>query len=327
MITTIDVNIMMYSRLFRPPIITIYARYYLISTISRIEMKYTVKWLFRYKYTLLFLACLCIIYLYFNQTYEGYTDTEMNKTIWILWLQGWDSAPWLPQQVVQSWRVQNPGWSVILVTETNLKEYVDDIDYLYSDSISPQAKSDIVRLSLLSKHGGVWADATLLCLQPLDSWIEDSLRASNFWMYHGTGGGMDIMEGPASWFIVSKKGSYIINKWKDACDTYWNERSSTDNYFWMDALFRRLYTGDAEFKAQWDAVPYISCEDPGQSHMFASGSWKENTESIKNILRDSPPRVVKLWEKRWSGEFPVLDDRCKESNGYYAIQKAIRATD
>jgi len=290
-------------------------------------MKYAVKWLFRYKYTILCIVLLFIVCLSLHRTYEGYTDTSINKTIWILWLQGWDNAPWLPQQVAQSWRVKNPGWNIILVSESNLKEYVNEIDYMYKDSISPQAKSDIVRLALLNKHGGVWADATLLCLQPLDSWIEESIEASNFWMYHGTGAGMDIMQGPASWFIVSKQASYIINKWKASCDEYWKERSSTDNYFWMDALFKDLYNNDSEFKRQWDAVPYISCEDPGQSHMFAGGSWKENTESVKKIISDSPPRVVKLWERRWSDAFPTLDDRCKESNGYHAIQKGIGAID
>ena len=248
----------------------------------------------------------------------------LNKTIWLLWLQGWDSAPWLAQQVKRSWEVQNPGWTVTLITQDNLKEYVTGIDYVYRDTISPQAKSDIIRLSLLHTHGGVWADSTLLCLQPLDSWAEDATKTSNFWMYHGTGGGMNIMEGPASWFIVSKKGSYIIQKWKAACDDYWKGRKSTDNYFWMDALFKELYTGDTEFKRQWDAVPYISCEAEGQAHMFADGTWKENTESIKQILDASPPRVVKLWDKRWTETFPVIDERCKESNGYYAIQKAIQ---
>jgi mannosyltransferase OCH1-like enzyme len=32
-----------------------------------------------------------------------------------------------------------------------------------------QAKSDMIRLHVLSTHGGVWADSTMLCLQPLDS--------------------------------------------------------------------------------------------------------------------------------------------------------------
>ena len=33
----------------------------------------------------------------------------------------------------------------------------------------------MIRLELLAEHGGVWADATMLCLRPLDSWIAHAL--------------------------------------------------------------------------------------------------------------------------------------------------------
>ena len=287
-------------------------------------MKWVSKIVFKYRFILL--LCMVAAFLLWRATaiQEGYQDAPINKTIWLLWLQGWDSAPWLAQQVKTSWEVKNPGWTVTLISQDNLKDYVTGIDYVYRDTITPQAKSDIIRLALLQARGGVWADATVLCLQPLDSWVPDAIRPSGIWMYHGTGGGMNAMEGPASWFIVSKRGSYIVEKWKAACDVYWKERESTDNYFWMDALFRELYESDPEFKRQWQAVPYINCEDEGQAHMFAGGSWKENTGSVKQLLDTSPPRVVKLWEKRWSDAFPVIDDRSRESNGYYAIQLALQ---
>jgi hypothetical protein len=286
-------------------------------------MKWVSKILFKYRFVLLLCMVAAFVLWCTRAIQEGYQDAPINKTIWLLWLQGWDSAPWLAQQVKRSWEIKNPGWTVALISQDNLKDYVTGIDYVYRDTISPQAKSDIIRLALLEAHGGVWADATVLCLQALDSWLPDAIRPSGIWMYHGTGGGMNSMEGPASWFIVSKQGSYILQKWKAACDDYWKDRQSTDNYFWMDALFRGLYESDPEFKRQWKAVPYINCEDEGQSHMFADGSWKENTESVKRLLDTSPPRVIKLWEKRWSDAFPVIDDRSKESNGYYAIQLSL----
>ena len=34
---------------------------------------------------------------------------ELPKRIWILWEQGWENAPYLQQQVAQSWRCYNPG--------------------------------------------------------------------------------------------------------------------------------------------------------------------------------------------------------------------------
>ena len=68
--------------------------------------------------------------------------------------------------------------------------YVNDIDYIYVQNkiISPQAKSDIIRLSLLKNYGGIWADSTLLCMQPLSFWFYEALSKTGMWMYHGHGG-------------------------------------------------------------------------------------------------------------------------------------------
>jgi len=279
--------------------------------------------IYKYRYILYTVAfILCILFFYSIPQKEGFDTSHLEKNIWLLWLQGWESPPWLIQQVKRSWERKNPGWTIHLLTEENLSSYVD-IDYIYKDSITPQAKSDIIRLSVLQRYGGVWADATLLCMRPLDSWVYPTIKSSGFWMYHGNGGGMDRTQGPASWFIVSKANSYIITTWKQACDDYWKTRSSTDNYFWMDSLVKTLYETDARFKQEWDAVPYINCEDPGESHMFANGAWKETTDEIKQLLDKKPPHVIKLWKQRWEDAFPSQSDECKKSNGYYAIQKAI----
>ncbi len=116
------------------------------------------------------------------------------KNIFLLWLQGWDKAPWLQRQVLESWIINNPDWNVILIDQNNLVNYVNDIDYIYDQNkiISPQAKSDIIRLSLLKNHGGVWADSTLLCMQPLDHWVFDAFKNSGIWMYHGHGTNFNI---------------------------------------------------------------------------------------------------------------------------------------
>ena len=277
---------------------------------------------------ILAICVLCILmYIYnTNTSYDGFSDPGINKTVWLLWLQGWDSAPWLPQQVKTSWEIQNPDWTIQLVSKENLKNLLPELDYVYSDTISPQAKSDIIRLSLLSRYGGVWADSSLLCMKPLDSWVYDAIQPSGLWMYHGNGANMDIQYGPASWFIVSLKDSYIITKWKERCDSYWKNRTSTQNYFWMDYLFKELYETDPKFKEQWDRVPYTFCEDKGQSHIFSDGSWKDNTPELKELINTTPPYVMKLWIQRWNEEFQeCTSPRCIESNGYYAIQYATKS--
>jgi hypothetical protein len=158
-------------------------------------------------------------------------------------------------------------------------------------------------------------------MKSLDTWVDKALEPAGFWMYHGADWGTDINKGPASWFIVSKSQSYIISKWKAACDEYWSTHDEPDKYLWMDELFRNLYTTDKEFKRYWDSIDNIDCESPLQSHLFSNGSWKNNDPDLKKKLADTPPYVIKLWSKMWTEEFPdITSDKCVSSNGYFAIQ-------
>lgn len=252
--------------------------------------------------------------------------TILQKNIFLLWLQGWQNATWLNKQVAESWEINNPEWKVHYIDFNNLKDYVNDIDYIYdiNKNISPQAKSDIIRLSLLKNHGGVWADATMLCMQPLDNWVYDAIEPVGFWMYHGNGAGMDKENGPASWFIISEKNSYNINKWKEYCDMYWKIYNSAHKYFWMDILFKYLFNNDDKFKELWCKVPYLYCEDDGQSHTLAVYKMENDTQHIKQLFLERPPYALKFW-KDWNDIFPDINtEKCQNSNGYYAIMMSKR---
>lgn len=250
----------------------------------------------------------------------------LEKNIFLLWLQGWENAKWLNKQVVESWEINNPEWKICLIDLNNLKDYVSDIDYIYdaTKQISPAAKSDIIRLSLLKKYGGIWADATMLCMQPLDHWLHEAVEPAGLWMYHGHGGGMDKEVGPASWFIVSKKESYIINKWKEECDNYWNNNNFTNNYYWMDGLFKHLFYNDKTFNELWSKVPYLYCELDGQSHTLAHYGMVNNTPHIKELFETKPPYALKFWGS-WSDQIPdITTEQCINSNGYCAIKLSKR---
>ncbi|MBE9188817.1 hypothetical protein IQ230_00240 [Gloeocapsopsis crepidinum LEGE 06123] len=254
----------------------------------------------------------------------------LNKTIWLLWLQGWENVPWLVEQVAESWEINNPQWNIKHVTLDNIHKYVNDIDYIYdkSKNISPQHKADIIRLSLLKNYGGVWADATMLCMQPLSTWVEEAVKPAGLWMYHGHGAGMSGKNGPAIWLIISEKNSLMISKWKSACDEYWRNRTEADSYFWFDGLFRKLFESDVEFKNKWKLAPHLYSELKGQAHSLARHNRMmmiTNNQDVKMILQEKPPYALKLWWKDWQSNFPdVNSPECKNSNGYYAIKMSKR---
>ena len=62
--------------------------------------------------------------------------------------------------------------------------------------------SDVTDESEPKNIGGVWADATMLCMQPLDNWVYEKVEPAGMWMYHGPGAGMPKEIGPEIWFIV-----------------------------------------------------------------------------------------------------------------------------
>jgi hypothetical protein len=236
--------------------------------------------------------------------YSG--QDPLPKTIWLLWLQGWDNAPWVPKQVAKSWEKLNPGWEIKLIDRETCPVEI------YGDT--PQAQSDVIRLELLSKYGGVWADSTMLCMQPLDDWVHEAVEPAGIWMYRGR---LPACTGPASWFIVAKPGNMMSTKWVEACREYWKGRANNDAYPWMDNLWFKIYEDDQEFKDEWAKVPYLCCEGDEQSHMLA-GRVGEDNQDLKNTLKTKPPRAVKL-------DHRAIDEKSINSNGYYAIQCALNA--
>lgn len=93
--------------------------------------------------------------------------------IWCFWDQGENQAPPLVRRCIASWRQHNPRWQLCVLDRESLAEYVSlprEIDITRKD-LTVQKVSNLVRLYLLRTYGGVWADATLFCSEPLDSWL------------------------------------------------------------------------------------------------------------------------------------------------------------
>lgn len=92
----------------------------------------------------------------------------MNKTIWMLWLQGRENAPAVVQRCIHSWEVNNPTWTLKLLTADTVSHYIDVTEFvdLQTQTLQAASLSDIIRIMLLHEYGGVWADATTLCNAP-----------------------------------------------------------------------------------------------------------------------------------------------------------------
>lgn len=96
---------------------------------------------------------------------------KIPNKIWSFWHS--DELPTLVEKCIQSWKIQNPNYEITILNKKNLTEYLPDVDFTKIKHIteSVQKYSDMVRLHILSKYGGIWSDATIICLKPYDDWI------------------------------------------------------------------------------------------------------------------------------------------------------------
>ena len=82
--------------------------------------------------------------------------------VWVFWYQGVEEMPELVKGCYQH-LVRN-NRNVILITKLNFREYCSIPDYILGrverGEISFTHFSDILRVSLLAEHGGLWLDST-----------------------------------------------------------------------------------------------------------------------------------------------------------------------
>jgi mannosyltransferase OCH1-like enzyme len=88
------------------------------------------------------------------------------KTIHHIWV-GPDPLPEELRPYVESWKRYHPDWEHRFWSEDNLPE--DPVRPEVLNRLrSPVERSDMLRIEILNRHGGVYVDTDLECLRPID---------------------------------------------------------------------------------------------------------------------------------------------------------------
>ena len=99
-----------------------------------------------------------------------------NKNIYTVWWQGLDNCPRLCQLCIDSWSKLNPSWRVHIIDKNNIHSYIDkeSVEKIQKfKTITTQ--TDLMRLYILKRYGGLYTDATNLCAISLDNWLHQDL--------------------------------------------------------------------------------------------------------------------------------------------------------
>ncbi len=220
-------------------------------------------------------------------------NTEIPKILWILWFQNWENAPLMVQKCKDTWIEHNQDWTIHFLTNDNLPEFLDMDAVLpgFKDKKVPLVSySNMIRMALLIKYGGVWADSTVYCNRPLNEWLLQCTAPSGFFAFAKPG--PDRMM--STWFLAAPPGHTLVKKWYAACLNYWSTRTERHTYHWCHYLFGDLYRTDKEFKKIWDKTVKLSADGPHYFLPYEDTFFKPLTAEVKEAIDHPVTPVFKL---------------------------------
>jgi hypothetical protein len=132
------------------------------------------------------------------------------RRIFLYWEQGFDKAPPVVSLAVASWEKLNSGFDLVLLDQSNVQEWFDGEREVHNWSkLRTSHQSDLLRLALLARYGGYWADATLVCTLPIHMWVPEE-PPGGFFMLHTPKGKNRFTQ---TFFLGSAAQSYFARHW------------------------------------------------------------------------------------------------------------------
>ena len=188
-----------------------------------------------------------------NYLYKKYKDILIdepdtnkigsNYKTFVFWWHGLDEkTPFVVRTCISS--IRKYSKEVILITKDNYFKYVDIpnyiIDKVNKGIISLTHFSDILRVSLLYKYGGLWLDATVYLNKPFDdisnySFYSPRLKLSILQKYFPSRGKWAIFA------LASSKGSVIMKNAQNVLFEYHKYSDGLIDYFFIDYTLEIQY--------------------------------------------------------------------------------------
>lgn len=223
----------------------------------------------------------------FEKKYDINLSHESSDYVWICWFQGIDSAPEIVKICYHSLKENLPKKKIILITSENMEEYVQFPEFILqkwkNGQITHTHMTDLLRLELLIKYGGMWVDATVYCSQKEDK-IPEYYFNSDLFFYQclkpGRDGHCTYM---SSWLISAKSNNKILMATRFLCYEYWKKSNIMLDYFLLHDFMSIVL--DYYFE-QWKQVIPVDNATP---HMLLLRLFDRYDDDIWRAIQEQTP--------------------------------------
>jgi len=146
--------------------------------------------------------------------------------VWTYWHDDGAGLTDIRREYLNTWdQYLGPKWEIHVLTDKTLSNYVD-VDLVQYKKCGFAAFSDVLRLYLLGKYGGLWLDASIVLHKPIHCIIHDLGRITVF--------RLKSRKYVESWFLYTPQHHrYIFRQW------YTELRSVLDE--WPRVCDHRVY--------------------------------------------------------------------------------------
>jgi hypothetical protein len=234
-----------------------------------------------------------------------------------LWLQGLENAPPLVRFNLDRWVRLNPGYRLNVLDQADVDRLLDGAP-IWRDGMEPQALSNVVRTRLLMQQGGVWIDASLFPVKPLDDWLPEAIEPEGFFAFARPAPDRLL----STWMLAATPDHPLVVAWWGELLRFWTrprqllldipddpvatvrppyaEAVATYNYFTHHYLFAYLMETRPDLAAIWQRCPQPSAGPPHRLQALFGFGPDPDKKAIRKAAIATP--VQKL---NWRVTYPL----------------------
>lgn len=190
--------------------------------------------------------------------YDNVSDNKAyENVIWTMWYQGYNQAPQVVRDAIDSKKIHSNGHKVIIIDKDNMESYVTVPAFMKekvdSGIISLAHLSDYIRCELLRRYGGLWLDSTVFVVDE----VPDSIFENTFWSIR--------WEKNRNWIasydkwsvgVVASKPHSDVMEYCSECEyKYWERMNYPVTYLLLDMFIAIYYSSSEKFKEIVDSTP------------------------------------------------------------------------
>lgn len=182
---------------------------------------------------------------------------ESPKIIWQYWHQGVENAPDLIKASFRSVKKYVPDYEQRILSYDTIKDYVDIpqkyYDLLEKKKIPIAIFSDILRLYLLEKYGGIWMDSTIY----LTDKLPEEVQQAEFFCFKIDETKSFTQTALKCYFIKTPSNNVFIKLLKSTIENYWQKNDYLINYFMFEHIMTMLRDKSSDVNNIVENIPEL----------------------------------------------------------------------